>query len=107
MLSPLPLVPTLAKPPPPLPPSSATFVKARDVFNSHGMEASVGSYAFGFSWGAWAALLIATTLFCVGVRGRAGSSRDYKRRSGGGSTRRRTSTRSHEMGNRRVKDEYS
>lgn len=70
------------------------------------MPASIGTYAFGFAWGAWAALLIATVLFCLGVRGRS------KQRHSTSSRRRSTrSRRSYEMGggggSRRVKEEYA
>jgi len=44
---------------------TATFVKMRDVFLRDGRDASLGRYAFGFSWGAWALLLISTVLFCL------------------------------------------
>jgi hypothetical protein len=42
----------------------------RNVFTGEGRAASVGSYAFGFSWGSWAALLISTILFCLARRKR-------------------------------------
>jgi hypothetical protein len=45
---------------------SVEFVKARDVFNNNGMPASVGSYAFGFTWAATVCLFIASTLFFGG-----------------------------------------
>ncbi|KAL1842781.1 hypothetical protein VTJ49DRAFT_4266 [Mycothermus thermophilus] len=44
---------------------TATFVKMRNAFRAEGRDASIGSYAFGFSWGAVAALLLATILFCA------------------------------------------
>ncbi len=37
----------------------------RNVFHSEGRDAQIGSYAFGFAWGAWAALLLATVLFFI------------------------------------------
>jgi hypothetical protein len=37
----------------------------RDVFIREGRDASLGRYAFGFSWAAWALLLISTILFCL------------------------------------------
>ncbi|KAM0326374.1 hypothetical protein ACHAQA_006976 [Verticillium albo-atrum] len=89
---------------------TATFVKARDEFRSDGRSAHVGTYAFGFSWGAWAALFLATVAFCFGLRGdkAAAGSGGF----GGGRRwgRRRHSTRSrrsHDLGSRRVKDDYS
>ncbi|KAH7376988.1 SUR7/PalI family-domain-containing protein [Plectosphaerella cucumerina] len=90
---------------PPANVSSATFVKARDAFLAAGRDASVGRYAFGFGWGAWAALLIATVLFGLGIRsdrsGGGGGGRSWRRRK---STR---SRRSYDVGSRRVKDDYS
>ena len=43
----------------------------RNVFVSEGRNASVGKWAFGFGWGAWAALLISTVLFCLSRRKRS------------------------------------
>ncbi|ROT41059.1 hypothetical protein SODALDRAFT_322271 [Sodiomyces alkalinus F11] len=80
---------------------TATFVQARDAFRAAGRDAHLGPYAFGFSWASWAALLIATVLFCIGIRGRD-EGRGWGRRSK--STR---SRRSHDLGNHRVKDDYS
>ncbi|RXG45471.1 hypothetical protein VDGE_02782 [Verticillium dahliae] len=88
---------------------TATFVKARDEFRSADRSANIGTYAFGFSWGAWAALFLATIAFCFGLRGdKTASSGGF----GGGRRwgRRRHSTRSrrsHDLGSRRVKDDYS
>ncbi|KAI9745297.1 MAG: hypothetical protein M1818_001577 [Claussenomyces sp. TS43310] len=46
------------------------FVKARDVFNKNNMSASLGKYAFGFTWAALVCLCLATLGFfggcCVG-----------------------------------------
>ena len=42
----------------------------RNVFHSEGRDAQIGSYAFGFAWGAWAALLVATVLFFIAARKR-------------------------------------
>ncbi|GAW23245.1 hypothetical protein ANO14919_127970 [Xylariales sp. No.14919] len=85
---------------------TATFVKMRDQFNLVGRDAHIGQYAFGFTWGAWAALFIATTLFCVGIRGRkddfaTGGSRWGRRK------RSVRSRRSYDMGSRRVKEDYA
>ncbi|KAK4239749.1 SUR7/PalI family-domain-containing protein [Achaetomium macrosporum] len=44
---------------------TATFVGMRNIFVDAGRAASLGRYAFGFSWGSWAALLISTILFCL------------------------------------------
>lgn len=83
---------------------TATFVKARNAFLADGRDAHIGTYAFGFSWGAWAALLIATLLFFMGVRSDKASTGGGWRRSRRRSTR---SRRSYDVGGRRVKDEYS
>ncbi|POS70070.1 hypothetical protein DHEL01_v211537 [Diaporthe helianthi] len=81
---------------------TATFVKARDAFLADNRPASIGRYAFGFSWGAWAALFIGTVLFFMGTRNRDGySSRRF------GRSRSTRSHRSHDLGSRRVKDDYS
>lgn len=78
---------------------TATFVIARNRFSDAGRDAHIGRYAFGFAWGAFAALLIANVLFCVGIRGEKGYS--------GRSWRRRRSVRSRSYDGRRVKEEYS
>jgi hypothetical protein len=44
----------------------AEFVQARNAFNSAGISASIGSYAFGFTWGAWAAMFLATIMLFLG-----------------------------------------
>ncbi|KAI1104044.1 SUR7/PalI family-domain-containing protein [Jackrogersella minutella] len=85
---------------------TAVFVKMRNAFIADGRDASLGRYAFGFSWGSWTALLIATVLFCAGIRG-AG---DSTATGGGRRWGRQRSVRSHrsyDMNGRRVKDEYS
>ncbi|KAI1277278.1 SUR7/PalI family-domain-containing protein [Xylaria sp. FL0933] len=84
---------------------TATFVKMRDQFNSVGRSAQIGRYAFGFTWGAWAALFIATVLFFLGIRG----NRDHYSTGGSRWGRKRSvrSRRSYDMGNHRVKDDYA
>jgi len=86
------------------------FVKARDVFNANGMTASLGRYAFGFTWGAVAALFLASLGFfggcCIG-RNKDTTVRSTRR----GFFRRNKSTRSRHSfvdteSQRRVKDEY-
>lgn len=39
----------------------------RNALRRGGINASVGRYAFGFTWGAWAAITIASFLLCAGV----------------------------------------
>ncbi|KAJ9155301.1 Protein SUR7 [Pleurostoma richardsiae] len=82
---------------------TATFVKARNAFHHAGRSASLGRYAFGFSWGAWAALFIATLLFFVGIGFKNGDNVNSRR--GWGRRRSTRSTRSFDA--RRVKDDYS
>lgn len=83
---------------------SAVFVKARDAFRADNRDASIGTYAFGFSWGAWAALLIATVLFFLGTRQNdmGHSPRRF------GRSRSTRSQRSYDLGSgpRRVKEDY-
>ncbi|KAI0835473.1 SUR7/PalI family-domain-containing protein [Hypoxylon sp. FL0890] len=83
---------------------TAVFVRMRNVFIANGRTASLGQYAFGFCWGSWTALLIATILFCIGIRG--GDSGTYGGRRWG---RQRSvrSRRSYDLNGRRVKDEYA
>ncbi|EPE07505.1 cortical patch protein [Ophiostoma piceae UAMH 11346] len=50
---------------------TATFVRARNVFHSENRDAKLGRWAFGFSWGALAALMIAMLLLCVGTTKKA------------------------------------
>jgi len=59
---------------------TVVFVKARDRFHDAGMSAKVGRYAFGFTWGAWAAILLAALMLFLGA-GLGGSSRKEKRSS--------------------------
>ncbi|CCT70765.1 related to FMP45 Cell cortex protein involved in sporulation [Fusarium fujikuroi] len=85
---------------------TATWVLARNAFHRDGRSASIGRYAFGFAWASWATLLVATILFCLGMRGDKSSSGGYSGRS----WRRRRSVRSSHGGGyegRRVKDDYS
>ena len=84
---------------------SATFVKTRNAFLADDRDAALGTWAFGFAWGSWAALLISTILFCLG-RGRDNKSTapSTRRRFWG---RRRQSARSRKsFDGRRVKEEY-
>ncbi|KAI0458076.1 SUR7/PalI family-domain-containing protein [Xylaria acuta] len=83
---------------------TVTFVRMRDQFNFAGRSARIGVYAFGFTWGAWAALFIATALFCVGMRGKKDGHAGG--RSHWGRKRSVRSQRSYDIGNHRVKEEY-
>ncbi|KAK4218983.1 SUR7/PalI family-domain-containing protein [Rhypophila decipiens] len=83
---------------------TATFVKTRNAFVSAGRPAELGTYAFGFAWGGWAALFISSILFCISrhARKQQGTSASAPR------WRRRKSVRStRSYDGRRVKDEYS
>jgi hypothetical protein len=93
----------------PPPPFSATFVIARDAFRRSGRDATIGRWAFGFSWASWFALLLASILFCVAM-GRKDNHAGATTGSRWG--RRRQSTRSQRVSydvgsSHRVKDEYS
>jgi len=56
---------------------TAEFVQARNVFRKNGMSASIGRYAFAWTWAAWAAMFIATILLFVGC---ASGGRDKRNR---------------------------
>ncbi|KAM7201912.1 protein SUR7 [Naviculisporaceae sp. PSN 640] len=82
---------------------TATFVKTRNAFIREGREATLGTWAFGFAWGGWAALFISAVLFCVSrhARKQQGTSAAAPR------WRRRKSVRStRSYDGRRVKEEY-
>jgi hypothetical protein len=80
-----------------------TFVEARDVFNSYGYDASVGAYAFGFTWAAAVCLAIATTLFFSGCFVGHSTYDAVRRRS---FFRRNRRPRGSFVENGRVKEEY-
>lgn len=94
---------------------TATFVKARDAFRRDGREAEIGTYAFGFSWGAWAALFLAVLLLVAGTfwrRNNDGASRSNRR--WGKRNKSVRSRRSYDAGSmrgvggrHRVKEEYA
>ncbi|KAK6086627.1 SUR7 protein [Seiridium cupressi] len=84
---------------------TAEFVKARNAFRAANRDAEIGTWAFGFSWGAWAALLISLVLYCIGTRAGKEKSPSGGRRWGRQKSVR--SRRSYDMGSRRVKDDYS
>ena len=62
---------------------SADYVIGRDNFRSNNQSASIGSYAFGFEWAAWACFLISTILFCLagGSRRKDATAYNSNRRS--------------------------
>jgi len=83
---------------------SAMFVKMRNAFAEDGRSASLGAYAFGFAWGSWAALLVATVLFCIGRHKDKGISSTPRR---GWVGRRKSVAHSRKSyDGKRVKDEY-
>jgi len=96
---------------------TATFVKARNAFQSSGIDASLGKYAFGFTWGAWFAMFLATLFLFLGcgLGGRKDKTTTTTRTSRAtGNTgffrRQRRASRSHgsiSESQRRVKDEYA
>lgn len=100
---------------------TAEFVQARNRFRDAGMSASIGRYAFGFSWGAWAAIFLATIFLFLGCGAGGRSEKTRTRRTenttGGmgnlGFFRRQRSRRSargsfvDNESQRRVKDEYA
>jgi len=93
---------------------TAVFVKARDRFRDSNMDAHIGSYAFGFTWGAWSALFMAMILLFAGCG--LGGRKDTTTGTSGGIFRgfpgrhgSRRSTRGSFIdneGQRRVKEEY-
>ncbi|KAK0111227.1 hypothetical protein ONS95_001602 [Cadophora gregata] len=94
---------------------TVVFVKARDEFRSAGISASLGRYAFGFTWGAWFAMAIATVFLFMGCGvSRKGDDNVRSSKRGGGipffrRNRSRRSTRGsfiESESQRRVKEEY-
>jgi len=85
---------------------TAWTVLGRNAFRNNGQAASLGRYAYGFTWAAMACYLLATVFFCVG----GGMSKDRSTKST--SLRRNRSTKSargsfiDSESQRRVKDEY-
>jgi len=88
------------------------FVKARNVFNRNHMTAHLGRYAFGFTWGAVAALFLASILFFAGCFVGRNRNPDHVRSTRRSFFRRNRSTRSrgsfidNESQRRVVKEEY-
>lgn len=60
---------------------TAEFVQARNRFRSNGIDASLGRWAFGWTWGAWAAMFLATITLCLGGALGGESHRQRKRDS--------------------------
>jgi len=88
---------------------TVTFVKARNEFRSAGMDATIGRYAFGFTWGAWAAMFLATIMLFLGC-GLGGRKEEKTTTSSRGFFRRQRSRRSiGSLGEsqKRVKDDYA
>ncbi|KAG0650433.1 SUR7 family fmp45 [Hyphodiscus hymeniophilus] len=97
---------------------TAVFVKAVKQFKDAGMDAKIGEYALGFTWGAWAAIFLATCLLFLGcgLGGRKDTTSTTTRTSGKGNVgffRRQRSTKSargsigyDNESQRRVKEEY-
>lgn len=96
--------------------SSAVFVKERNAFTHNGISAHIGRYAFGFTWGAWACLFLATLFLVMGTTLGGSSSSKHERTSPGsnvGFFRRQRSQKSargsfvdNESQRRVVKEEY-
>lgn len=95
------------------------FVDARNSFRNAGLSASIGRYAFGFSWGAWAAMFLSSIFLCLGcgasreksddnvraarTSGRSGNAGFFRRQRSGRSAR---GSFIDNESQRRVKDEY-
>jgi len=74
---------------------TAAFVKGRDNFRRNGQTASIGKYAFGFEWAAFACWFLATIFFCIGGSASKKDTYTEKKKSRGGFFGRRSrSTRS-------------
>ncbi|EAQ89572.1 hypothetical protein CHGG_06191 [Chaetomium globosum CBS 148.51] len=86
---------------------TATFVKMRDVFIREGRDASLGRYAFGFSWGAWALLLISTILFCLARNKRKDTAATVAPAPGAAGRSRRVWPWQKRTDGRRVKEDYA
>ncbi|CAG8979498.1 hypothetical protein HYALB_00013290 [Hymenoscyphus albidus] len=92
---------------------TTVFVKARDVLINNGHPARVGRWAFGFTWGAWAAMFLATIFLFLGCGAGGSSSRSVPTTRGGIFTRSKHGSRRSRGsfidtdGTRRVKDDYA
>ncbi|KAH8802909.1 putative SUR7 family protein FMP45 [Xylogone sp. PMI_703] len=86
---------------------TATFVRARDIFHENGLHARLGSYAFGWTWAAWACMFLASLLLCLGcLTGRDRSRTTTTRSRGWGRGRRTRGSLVDSESQHRVKDEY-
>lgn len=91
---------------------STEFVQARNQFHKAGLDAKIGVYAFGWTWGAWGCITIAVILLFAGTSVGGSSDDKVRNQSNKGFFRRNRSTRSRGSfidndGQRRVKDEYA
>lgn len=85
---------------------SAWTVRGRNHLNGLGQTASLGKYAYGFTWASFACFFLATVLFCVG--GGVGKEKNTSQKSYFGrkrSTRSRGSFVENGSERRTVKDE--
>jgi hypothetical protein len=86
---------------------TAWTVRGRNALNKSGETASLGKYAYGFTWASFACFFIAMVLFCVG--GGVGKDKNTTSKSYFGrkrSTRSRGSFVENGSERRTVKDEY-
>eukprot|EP00918_Siedleckia_nematoides_P108291 GHVU01236342.1.p1 GENE.GHVU01236342.1~~GHVU01236342.1.p1 ORF type:complete len:258 (+),score=19.27 GHVU01236342.1:162-935(+) len=93
---------------------TAEFVMARNRFRDAGLSAKIGTYAFAWTWAAWACITIAVILLFSGAAVPSSSSNDNVRDKSTKRSmfRRNRSTRSRGSfidndGQRRVKEEYA
>jgi len=93
---------------------TAVFVKARDQFKANGMSATIGRWAFGWTWAAWACMFLATVFLFMGCgASNRGDATTSTTKTKGGLFRRKQSKRSARGSfidtdsQRRVKDEYA
>lgn len=98
---------------------TAEFVQARNRFHDAGLAARLGRYAFGWTWGAWVAITLATFLLLSGAVVGGSSSRSTNNDNvrttptkSGAFFRRQRSTKSRKSfidtdGQHRVKQEYA
>jgi len=68
---------------------TATYTLGRSTFHQAGLNAGLGFYAFGFTWGAVGCMLVSVVLYCVGFT----SSRRHRHRERTLETEKRGGTR--------------